>query len=68
MTCDISNAFKQNLLWLKTENVDFPYETSINKQLWKIRLNDFPEEPLYTLFIEGYPVFDFDEWPDNWQR
>lgn len=68
MNADISNVFKQNLVWVKTEDVDFPYETKVKDVLWQIRLNDFPEEPLYTLCIQGNPLFDFDDWPHNWQR
>ena len=68
MNSDISTVFKQNLVWVKTVDVDFPYETKVNEVLWQIRLNDFPEEPLYTLFIQGKPLFDFDDWPHNWQR
>ena len=29
---------------------------------------DFPAEALYTLFINGQPVGDLEEWPATWQR
>jgi hypothetical protein len=39
------------------------FVASVDGQRWTIRLNDFPEEPLYTLFVEGRPILHFDEWP-----
>lgn len=33
-----------------------------------IRMNDFPEQPLYTLFLDGQAVADFDDWPSGWMR
>ena len=31
-----------------------------------VRLNDFPEEPLYSLLVDGNVVIHFDDWPDFW--
>lgn len=35
---------------------------------WKIRLNDFPDEPLYTLILGDQEVIHFDDWPSFWTR
>jgi hypothetical protein len=35
---------------------------------WRIRLGDFPAEPLYTLAIDGTPIESFDTWPAAWTR
>ncbi len=35
---------------------------------WLIRINDFPQQPLYTLLIDGVAYADFDTWPACWQR
>jgi hypothetical protein len=35
---------------------------------WKIRLNDFPDEPLYTLIADEKEIIHFDDWPSFWTR
>jgi hypothetical protein len=42
------------------------FVASVEGRIWTIRLNDFPDEPLYTLLIEGVDVIHFDDWPDWW--
>jgi hypothetical protein len=29
-------------------------------------LNNFPEEPLFTLFVNDVLCLNFTEWPKNW--
>ena len=36
--------------------------------VWTIRINDFPEEPLYTLLVDGEEILHFDDWPHFWIR
>jgi len=35
---------------------------------FQLRINDFPEEQLYTLIIDNEIILDFDDWPKNWER
>ena len=35
---------------------------------WSIRINDFPDEPLFTLIVGGEEVLHFDDWPHFWVR
>jgi hypothetical protein len=35
---------------------------------WHVRVNNFPDDALYTLLIDGREVGDFDEWPPLWVR
>ncbi len=60
--------FTREISWLETDDAEFPYEANMNTEHLKIRVNDFPEEPLYTLFINETPGVDFDDWPDLWRR
>jgi len=39
------------------------FVASVADGTWKIRLNDFPDEPLYTLIINQNEIIHFDDWP-----
>lgn len=60
--------YHTHVLWEETEDVDFPWKAEVAKRLWKLRLNDFPEEPLLTLFIGEEEWGSFDDWPPAWKR
>lgn len=62
------NVTDQSIYWKKTQTPEYPYEASWDGKIIKVRLNDFPAEPLYTLIIDGNPVESFDEWPLAWIR
>ena len=65
---DLEELIKMLIEWHETENVDFPYQVQINGSTLKIRINDFPDEPLFSLFRDGKHVADFDDWPSHWKR
>ena len=54
--------------WQKTEDASYPYNALVNSNIWTIRTNDFPNEPLYTLLIDGIDIGYFDNWPILWKR
>jgi hypothetical protein len=54
--------------WDETDDVDFPYRTQLRSAVLQIRLNDFPDEPLFSLIQDGQHVADFDDWPPLWRR
>jgi len=68
MQSQLSELFRKKVDWEKTNDDDFPFEAEVEDQQWKIRINDFPREPLYTLFIGKKSQFNFDDWPINWDR
>jgi hypothetical protein len=35
---------------------------------WEIRINDFPEEQLFTLLVDGSEKLWFDTWPKVWLK
>ena len=47
---------------------EFPYVAVGEHGRVKIRINDFPAEPLYSLIADDVVLCDFDQWPPNWQR
>lgn len=66
MITDVNDIlFKKDILWLKHDsNVRF-YYAYLNGELLLLRINDFPDEPLYT-FINGLLIKDFDDLPNKW--
>lgn len=54
--------------WRDTGDPERPWEAEVEGERWTVRLNDFPEEPLYTLLVDGAPAGDFHDWPERWRR
>ncbi len=62
------NYFELNLSWNKTENSEFPFQIDYNGHKFQLRINDFPDEHMYSLIVDSIFVCDFDDWPKNWKR
>jgi len=66
---DFPGLAKRNLNWIANhageKHILFVLESN---STWKIRLNDFPEEPMYTLIVEEKEVLNFTDWPDSWKK
>ncbi|MEV7443224.1 hypothetical protein AB0O22_19155 [Streptomyces sp. NPDC091204] len=54
--------------WLATGSGVFPYAARVEERWWVLRLNDFPEHPLLTFFVDGRRVADVNDVPSDWQR
>jgi hypothetical protein len=65
---DTGRYLETRSVWRRTGDAEHPWETRVGGACWKVRVNDFPEETLYTLLIDGAPVLDLDSWPDAWMR
>jgi uncharacterized protein YjaG (DUF416 family) len=65
---DLGQYLAQEINWHSTEETTFPWVAEVGNQIWKIRLNDFPDEIMYTLMINGQPYGDFHDWPETWRR
>ncbi|RRD89606.1 hypothetical protein [Conchiformibius steedae] len=62
-----SSVMDMPLTWRQTYNIDFPYQTEINQQTYFLRLNNFPDENLYTLVDEMLsPCLELEDLPINW--
>jgi hypothetical protein len=38
---------------------------NVDGSIWKITLNNFPDEPAHTILIDDKPIMSFNDWPDN---
>ncbi len=65
---EMKNYLDASIFWEKGVDPEYPYRVEIEGQQCLIRLNDFPDEHLYTLLVAGVGVADFDDWPSNWVR
>lgn len=54
--------------WCQTSNGRFPFAARVSGRWWVLRLNNFPDHPLWTLFIDGAVACDFDDRPPEWGK
>lgn len=66
MTKTIEDLLKERLIWLpvSANERDFVNDTYPRQECY-LRMNDFPEEPLWTLFYKD-DIIDFDDAPTQW--
>jgi hypothetical protein len=55
-------------VWRQTGEADVPWDADVKGHLWQVRLNDFPDDYMYTLLIDGEELGDFHDWPQAWDR
>ena len=56
------------IAWKHTGNGEYPYQAQVEGKTLTMRVNDFPDEPLYTLISDGQEVADLEDWPAAWVR
>lgn len=56
------------LNWIATGDLDIPWATDVDGTPWQVRLNDFPDEVMYSLLTDGKVVGNFHDWPKIWGR
>ena len=66
----MKNPFETPVRWRATGDAEEPYEARVGAQLWRVRVNDWPDEPtVYSLLIDGREHAGFDDWPaEVWGR
>jgi hypothetical protein len=56
------------LTWNRSGDLDHPWESETDGATWRVRINDFPDEIMYTLLINDDEIGPFHDWPANWRR
>jgi hypothetical protein len=64
----IPSLLKKKVSFVETGDPEHPLRAVVTSKEWSVLVNGFPEEPLYTLTIDGVEAMDFDDWPANWSR
>jgi len=62
------NYLAKNITWKQTTDALYPFAAEVDGEKCVIRLNDFPDEHLYTLIVNGNEVISFDDWSAEWTR
>lgn len=59
---------RRQVQWRAASGVDryIMFEAKVGAQSWAVRLNDFPDEPCFSVLIDGSEVIHFDDWPQFW--
>lgn len=70
MKPELKNILERtSVSWAETGDVYFPYVTKIAGEEIKLRIGDFPDEPLYTVINGiGEEIMKINGFPDNWSR
>ncbi len=61
------------ILWREEEHFDektesyFRFEALVDGYVMRLRINDFPDEPLYSLVVNGEALADFEDDLPNWR-
>jgi len=65
---ELGKRLTRTLSWHTTDDVDHPWATDADGQTWRVRLNDFPDEIMYSLIVGDEVVGNFHDWPKSWDR
>lgn len=65
---DKDELIKEKIKWDFTKNGIYPYFFKKNNMELKIRVNEFPAEPAYTLIVNNKEITDLETWPKNWEK
>ena len=67
-TPELVERLNRKLTWRRTDDVDHPWATEVDGEQWRARLNDFPDDFMYTLVIDDVAIGSFNDWPESWSR
>ena len=68
MVTKVQNYLAEKIDWQKSADPLRPYVATFEGEKCVIRLNDFPDEHLYTLIVNEVEIADFSDWPEQWAR
>ena len=60
---NLLKTYPTPIIWKKTEDVLYPYATKLDELVIRLRINDFPDEPLFTVMHGDMVVFHTNDKP-----
>lgn len=67
-TPELGERLTRELSWRHTNDIDYPWTTEVTGETWRVALNDFPDDLMYTLVIDENIIGKFHDWPNCWHR
>jgi hypothetical protein len=64
----LGQHFARQVAWTASGDLQHPWTADVDGQTWRVRLNDFPDDLMYSLLIGDAASGDFHDWPETWQR
>jgi hypothetical protein len=64
----LRDCLRLAVVWHPTSDPLRPFRAEVGADKWRLRLDDFPAENLYTLLVNGREIGGFDDWPKSWRR
>lgn len=65
---DFGVLLAREIEWQSTTDPIYPWSAVVDGVPCRTRINDFPDELLYTLLLGDTPAGDFHDWPESWKR
>ena len=65
MNGQVEDFMKSKIDWVLTKSDPYMFQAFFEKKALKLRLNDFPDEPLCTIIVDNVET-DIHEFPDKW--
>jgi uncharacterized protein YjaG (DUF416 family) len=65
---EVGDKLDREMSWRSTGDPSYPWATEVDGIAWRVRVNDFPDELMYSLIIGDESAGDFHDWPGTWQR
>jgi uncharacterized protein YjaG (DUF416 family) len=65
---ELGAILARDIEWQPTADPLHPWSAVIDGVPCRIRINDYPDELLYTLLLGDTPAGDFHDWPERWKR
>jgi len=64
----LGKRLNHNVSWSSTNDPAYPWKAEVDRDNWLVGINDFPDDYLYTLYINHSPIGKFHDWPEIWVR